>query len=186
VLFRSHIEKQQIIAQAGTSGASEGETNGFYFSFFDRKERRWINPAVIINPMPDTRPPQIGTVRLKNAESGTVSLAQTRTIKQGRYAIFAEASDTVDGGLRPLAPNSLAAFVNGEEAGTLLFENFSARDGLLMVYRNALMPVSRIYAEPNAYEAGEFWFARGIATLEIIVGDRAGNTRSASFRIIVE
>jgi hypothetical protein len=182
----SHIEKQQIIAQAGTSGASENETDGFYFSFFDRKERRWINPAAIINPMPDTGQPQIGAVRLKNAESGTVSLAQTRTIKQGRYAIFTEVSDTVDGGTRPLAPNSLAAFVNGAEAGTLLFENFSARDGLLMVYRNALVPTSQIYAEPNAYEAGEFWFSRGIATLEIIVGDRAGNTRTASYRIIVE
>jgi hypothetical protein len=182
----SHIEKQQIIAQAGKSGANEHETGGFYFSFFDRKEHRWINPAVIINPMPDTRPPQIGTVRLKSTESGLINLAQTRTIKQGRYAIFAEADDTIDGGMRPLAPNSLAAFVNGAEAGTLLFESFSARDGLLMIYRNELVSANRIYAEPNAYETGEFWFSRGIATLELIIGDRAGNARTASYRIIVE
>jgi hypothetical protein len=182
----SHIEKQQIIAQAGTSGANEHGTGGFYFSFFDRKERRWINPAAVINPIPDTRPPQIGTVRLKNAEGETVNLAQTRTIKQGWYAIFTEVSDMIDGGTRPLAPNSLATFVNGTGAGTLLFEAFSARDGILMVYRSAFVPVGQIYAEPNAYEAGEFWFSRGIATLEIIVGDRAGNTRTASFRIIVE
>jgi hypothetical protein len=182
----SHIEKQQIIAQAGISGASENEMDGFYFSFFDRKERRWINPAAIINPMPDTRPPAIGVVRLKSAEGETISLAQTRTVKQGRYAIFVEASDTVDGGTQPLAPNSLAAFVNGAEAGTLLFESFSARDGVLMMYRNALVLASQVYMEPNAYEAGEFWFSRGIATLEIIVGDRAGNTRTASYRIIVE
>jgi hypothetical protein len=182
----SHIEKQQIIARAGTSGASENETDGFYFSFFDRKEHRWINPAAIINPMPDTRPPQIDGVRLKNAESGTVNLVQTRTVKQGRYAILTEVRDTIDGGMRPLAPNSLAAFVNGVEAGTLPFENFSVRDGILMIYRNALVPASRIYAEPNAYEVGEFWFSRGIATLEIIASDRAGNTRTASYRIIVE
>jgi hypothetical protein len=182
----SHIEKQQVIAHAGTSGASNTETDGFYFSFFDRKEHRWINPASIINPMPDTRLPQIDGVRLKSAESGTVNLAQTRTIKQGRYAILAEVRDTIDGGTRPLAPNGLAAFVNGEEAGTLPFENFSVRDGILMVYRNALVPADRIYAEPNTYEAGEFWFSRGIATLEIIASDRAGNTRTASYRITVE
>lgn len=182
----SHIEKQQIIAQAGKSGANEHEAGGFYFSFFDRKERQWINPAAIINPMPDTRPPQIGTVWLKSGEGGTLSLAQTRTIKQGRYAIFAEAGDTIDGGMQPLAPNSLAAFVNGAEAGTLLFDNFSVRDGILMVHRNTLVPANQIYAEPNAYEVGEFWFSRGIATLELIVGDRAGNTRTASFRIAVE
>jgi hypothetical protein len=180
----SHIEKQQIIAQAGKSGANE--QNGFYFAFFDRKERRWINPAAIINPIPDTRPPVISAVRLKNTEGSLVNLAQTRNIKQGRYAIFAEVSDMIDGGTRPLAPNTLAVFVNGAEAGTLLFENFSARDGLLMVYRNALTPVSQVYAEPNSYGAGDFWFSRGIATLELIVGDRAGNTRTASYRIIVE
>jgi hypothetical protein len=180
----SHIEKQQIIAQTGKTGANEQE--GFYFAFFDRKERRWINPVAIINPIPDTRPPVIGAVRLKSADAGMVNLAQTRTIRQGRYAILAEVSDMIDGGTRPLAPNTLAAFVNGEEAGTLLFDNFSARDGLLMVYRNALTPVNQIYAEPNTYEAGEFWFPRGIATLELLVGDRAGNTRTASYRIIVE
>jgi hypothetical protein len=181
----SHIEKQQVIAQAGKSGANE--KSGFYFSFFDRKDRRWINPTtVIINPIPDTRPPAIDAVRLKSADGGMINLAQTRVIKQGRYAIFTETSDAIDGGTKPLAPNSIASFVNGTEAGTLVFENFSARDGLLMVYRNALIPANQIYAVPDAYEAGEFWFSRGIATLELIVGDKAGNTRSTSYRLTVE
>jgi murein DD-endopeptidase MepM/ murein hydrolase activator NlpD len=181
----SHIEKQQIIAQAGKSGANE--KNGFYFSFFDRKDRRWINPATVIpNPIPDTRSPVIGAVRLQNADAGMVNLAQTRTIKQGRYAIVAETSDTIDGGTQPLAPHSIASFVNGAEAGTLVFENLSARDGRLMVYRNALLPTDQIYAVANAYEAGEFWFSRGIVTLELIVGDKAGNLRTASYRLVVE
>jgi hypothetical protein len=181
----SHIEKQQIIALSGKSGANE--ITGFYFSFFDRKDRRWINPTtVILNPFPDTRPPVIGAVRLQNIEGGIVNLAQTRTIKQGRYAIFAETSDMIDGSSLLLAPNSIAAFVNGEEAGTLVFENFSARDGLLMVYRNALLPASQIYAVANAYEAGEFWFSRGTATLELLIGDKAGNIRTVSYRLIVE
>jgi hypothetical protein len=181
----SHIEKQQIIAEAGQSGANE--KNGFYFSFFDRKDRRWINPTtVILSPIPDSRAPVIGAVRLKSTDGGMVNLAQTRVIKQGRYAIFAETSDTLDGGIQPLAPNSIASFVNGTEAGTLVFENFQARDGMLMVYRNALLPANQIYALANAYEAGEFWFSRGIATLELIIGDKAGNTRTASYRLVVE
>jgi hypothetical protein len=181
----SHIEKQQVIAQAGKSGAYE--KNGFYFSFFDRKDRRWINPAVVIvNPIPDTRPPSIDAVRLKGPDKKLVNLAQTRVIKQGSYAIFAEVNDMVDSGTKPLAPNSIAVFVNGSEAGTLIFENFSARDGTLLAYRNALIPAAQIYAEPNSYEVGEFWFSRGIATLEIIASDRVGNTRTASYRLIVE
>ncbi|MDR1230696.1 MAG: hypothetical protein LBK61_04770 [Spirochaetaceae bacterium] len=181
----SHIEKQQIIAQAGKSGAID--KSGFYFSFFDRKDRRWINPTmVILNPLPDTRPPTIDAVRLQNTEGDMVNLAQTRTIRQGWYAIFVETSDTIDGGTQPLAPNSIASFVNGAEAGTIVFENFSARDGLLMVYRNALLAARQLYAVPNAYEAGAYRFSHGIATLELIIGDKAGNMRTASYRLVVE
>jgi hypothetical protein len=181
----SHIEKKQIIAEAGQSGANE--KNGFYFSFFDRKDRRWLNPtAVILNQIPDTRAPAITAVHLKSTEGEIVNLAQTRILKQGRYSIFVETSDTVDGGLQPLAPNSIASFVNGTEAGTLVFESFQARDGMLMIYRNALIPTKQIYALANAYETGVFWFSRGATMLELIIGDKVGNTRTASYRLVVE
>lgn len=183
--FSSHVEKQQIIAYAGKSGLNE--KSGFYFSIFDRKERRWINPALaIIKEIPDTVPPVINAIRLKNAEGAFSNLSQTRTLPQGRYAIFAEVSDSINGKTASLAPHTIATFVNGAEAGTLVFENFLARDGLLMVYRNVLVPANQVYAEPDAYEAGEFWFSRGIATLELIVTDKAGNARTASYRLIVE
>jgi septal ring factor EnvC (AmiA/AmiB activator) len=62
----TQVEKRQPIAQSGVSGWSA--QNGFYFMLFDRRERRWINPAMIITPVQETRSPQILSVDLRNAQ----------------------------------------------------------------------------------------------------------------------
>jgi hypothetical protein len=86
----------------------------------------------------------------------------------------------------PLAPHRIACSVNGTEAGSLSLETICARDGMLMVTRNGLIPALRAYAYYPAFEAGEVHLSRGQAILEIIVHDIAGNFRSTSIRMIVE
>jgi hypothetical protein len=177
--------KGAALAASGISGWSK--TRGFYFSLFDRKERRWINPSIIIKPPEDTRPPVISSVRLKNPEGRLLNPAQTPNISQGKYVISVGALDTRLGpGEPPLAPYRIVCMVNGREAGVLNFETYSARDGALMVYRNGLIPVRDIYAPYPAYEVGEVWFTRGQATLEVIAQDISGNTRNVVYRLTVE
>jgi hypothetical protein len=89
-------------------------------------------------------------------------------------------------GENPLAPYSIHCSVNGVEIGALNFETYSARDGVLMVYRNGLVPVEQVYASHEAFEVGEVWFNRGQATLEVVAQDITGNTRSVTFRLQVE
>jgi hypothetical protein len=179
-------EKGRLLGEAGFSGWSNRK--GFYFQLFDRKERRWINPSMIIRPFEDSRPPAIQQVQLKDSQGKLIDPSQTRTtISQGRYRINVEAADTR---LAPnesvLAPYRITCSLNGSEAGTLNFETFSARDGSLVVYRNGLVPARQVYAPVPGYEIGEVWFARGQALLEITVQDISGNIRSAVFRLIVE
>jgi hypothetical protein len=177
--------KTTSLGQAGISGWTRQK--GFYFFLFDRKERRWINPSMIISPFPDTRPPVILSVRLKDSEGNLIDPAQTRTISQGRYLISVEAADTMlEARESPLAPFRIVCSVNGIETGALNFETYSARDGSLMVYRNGLIPVKQVYAPYPAYEVGEIRFARGQATLEVIAQDIAGNSRNVVFRLQVE
>jgi hypothetical protein len=169
----------------GQSGCSE--TGGLYFSLFDRRERRWVNPSMLIRAPEDTRPPQILTVRLQNDEGVFLDPAQTRSLGQGRYRVSVAATDTLmDPGEHPLAPHRIICSVNGGEIGSLSFEIFSARDGVLLVNRNGLVPVRQVYAPFPAYEAGELWLTRGQANLEIIAQDITGNTRSVVYRLVVE
>jgi len=177
----SQVEKQQFIASAGTSGWSS--RNGFYFILFDRRERRWINPAMIITPVQETRPPQILSVALQNEQGVFV---QARNLTQGRYTIHVNTSSAAaNRAAIPLAPQRIVCSVNGAEAGSLNFEAVSARDGVLMVYRNGLVPVKQVYANYPAFETAEVFLNRGQVNLEIIVQDIAGNSRSVINRLVV-
>ncbi|MDR1058263.1 MAG: M23 family metallopeptidase [Treponema sp.] len=178
------LSKSTILGRPGSSGWSG--KNGFYFSLFDRKERRWINPSMIISPFPDTRPPVIQSVSLRNSAGRRIDPAQTRVLGQGRYVISVAASDTLSPEGYPLAPHRILCSVNGGEVGVLSFETYSARDGILMVNRNGLIPVKQIYAPFPAFEVGEVALTRGQVSLEIIAQDFAGNTRSVVYRLTVE
>jgi hypothetical protein len=176
------IYRGRVIASAGRSGWSRNE--GVYFSVFDRKERRWINPSMIIAPTADAEQPVIQSVELKNSEGQIINPAQTRNISQGRYAISVNAS------LFPpdlaLAPYRILCSVNGIEIGALSFETFSARDGVLMVYRNGLVPVKQVYVPYPGFEVGELWFTRGQASLEVIARNIQGGARSITFHLQVD
>jgi hypothetical protein len=179
------LEKNTPLGAAGLSGWSE--QRGFHFSLFDRKERRWVNPSMIISPLPDTRAPVIQAVTLRNAENRLIDPAQVRSVSQGRYTVLVTAADTRIGpNESPLAPYRITCVINGSEAGTLNFETYSARDGSLMVYRNGLVPVTQVYDPAPGFEVGEAWLTRGQAVLEILAQDITGNLQSARYQIAVE
>jgi hypothetical protein len=175
-------------APLGTSGISGWTSRkGFYFFLFDRRERRWINPLMIVPAQEDTQAPSILSVRLTDSEGTVINPAQTRTLSQGRYTITVEASDTMlKSNEYPLAPHRIVCSVNGTEISALTFETYSARNGELMVYRNGLIPVREVFAPYPAWQTGEIRLTRGQATLEIIAQDIAGNSRSAVFRLQIE
>jgi hypothetical protein len=181
----SLVEKDTVIAASGKSGWSEKE--GFYFSIFDRRERRWVNPSMIITPLPDTRAPNILSVTLRNGDNRTSNPAQTRNNRQGRYTVSVEVSDTREGNDDlPLAPFRIICSLNGVEQGYLNFETFSVRDGIALAYRNSLAPARQVYAPYPGFEIGDIAFTRGQVTLEIIALDNAKNSRNVIYRLQVD
>jgi hypothetical protein len=178
------VPKNTAIGVSGGSGWTR--VNGFHFFLFDRKDRRWVNPAMIMTPLQDTRPPVIRGLILKNSEGELIEPSQARIV-QGRYTIAVDVTDTLAGSSEPLlAPHRIIGTMNGSEIGELTFETYSARDGVLMVYRNGLVPVKQVYALAPFYEIGEALFTRGQVALEIIAYDIAGFAQSMVFRFAVE
>jgi hypothetical protein len=178
----SLVEKDTIIASAERTG----RTGGFSFGIFDRRERRWVNPAIIVTPLPDTQAPAILSAMLRNND-GLINLAQTRTISRGRYTVAVEVTDTREGnGDRPLAPFRIGCSVNGVELASLSFETFSVRDGIAIAYRNSLAPARQVYAAYPGYEIGDIAFTQGRVTLEITALDSAQNQRSVTYQLQVE
>ncbi|MDR3131120.1 MAG: M23 family metallopeptidase [Treponema sp.] len=181
----NHPEQGRVIAAAGQSGWSNRK--GFSFALFDRKERRWINPSMILSHLPDTMAPVFHSAELIDSEGRVFNLGTAKNISQGRYTLFVHASDTMLTAQEPqIAPYSILYSVNGQEAGELAFGTYSARDGALMTPRNGLVSVRQVYGRYPSFEAGELWFTRGQSILEIIVMDISGNSRNAVFRLQVD
>jgi hypothetical protein len=178
------VERETIIGQAGKSGWTDEE--GFSFAFFDRKERRWINPSIVISPLNDDRPPVIRQVELRGVSGVSINPAQTRNIAQGAYSVYVDAYDTISASGETLAPNRIICTVNGSEVEELKFEFTVAKNGKRMVYRNGLVPAERVYYSWPGYEAGNVRFSRGQVTLVIEVRDIAENSRSVTYRLNIE
>jgi hypothetical protein len=176
----TYVEKNEQVASSGISGWSS--QSGFYFLVYDRRERRWVNPAMIVTPQTETRPPQILSVELRNSQGNTV---QSRELSQGQYTILVNATTAAATRGSIFAPQRIACSVNGAEVGFLNFEAISARDGVLMAFRNGLVPAKQIYDNFPFFEAANVFLSRGQANLEVIVQDVAGNSRSYVNRMIV-
>ena len=176
----ARVERQDTIAASGISGWSS--RNGFFFQVYDRRERRWINPAMIMTPQREILPPQILSVELRNAQGVPI---QAWNVSQGRYTVVVNTNipraprDTF------FAPQRIICLVNGTEAGSLNFEAISARDGVLMVNRNGLVPAKQVYAASPAFEVADIFLNRGQVSLEIIVQDISGNSSGHIIRMIV-
>jgi len=175
------VEKGAPLGRSGISGWSS--QNGFHFQFFDRIERRWVNPSVIIRSM-NPRLPTIVQVSLRDSHGTVFNLAQTGSLSQGRYTVLVNA---ITGNPNaPLAPFRIISTLNGSEAGALNFETYFVRDGSLVVYRNGLIPVRRVHAPAPGFEVADVWLTRGQATLEVIAQDISGATRNVVHRFTVE
>ena len=182
---RTLFRQGDRIAAPGASGWSARE--GVFFMVFDRKERRWVNPAMIAEPFADAIAPQILSVQLRAADGELWPALTGQTIPQGSYGILVRATDALSGGAGALlAPHRIVASVNGVEAGRVSLETMGARDGSMLVDRGSADPAAAVYAFFPAFEAGSVLLNRGQAIIEVVVSDLAGNSSRALAQIIVE
>ena len=179
------LEKGSPVAATGISGWARDE--GFYFVLFDRHGRRWVNPSLIITPLRDIRAPQINSVELRDMRGEQSAAVGVKSLAQGKYTIIVNAVDTMLSPREvPLAPFKIICSVNGTESGTLSLETISASNGQLVVDTGGSVSAAQIFAPYPAYRAGEVQLNRGQATIEVIVQDIAGNSRSSVLRLQVE
>jgi hypothetical protein len=177
------VETTTVLATAGKSGWAAND--GVFFVFYDRRERRWVNPSIIISSVEDTVPPVIRQVELRNAAGTPFNPSVTHILAQGLYRLYVDVTDTLQPGGEYLAPNRITYSNNGAEMATLSFETLMSRDGQNMVYRNGLVTAASVY-DPKGFGMGEIRLTRGQALLVIEARDMANNVRSVTYRLTID
>lgn len=180
---RTMVETGTILASAGTSGWTKRGT--LLFQVVDQERKTMLNPLLVLPSRPDTRGPSIKNVIAVAANNQIALLGSARYIRQGKYRLYADILDTIDGSQIALAPFRVSVLLNGTECMTIPFEVLKEKDGKL--YLDSPEYTSEtLYSDPDRMYLGTLTMNRGRADIAIIARDTAGNERSVLFSLQVE
>jgi hypothetical protein len=179
------VRSGDILGRVGVSGWTEGE--GLCFQIFDRKERRWVNPLLLLPPLDDDSPPVIRSLSLLR-DGKAYQLGASARVSQGTYALVLETSDISDAAWTagPLAPHSVRLSMNGEVVAKAIFDVAGESRGELVFFSSEPRSATAIRGGEGRYILAERLLTRGRVVFEAVVEDAAGNRRSASWTVAVE
>jgi hypothetical protein len=175
-----------VLGRAGNSGFySDREAS---FTLYDRVKRQYLNPETLLPAVKDDKAPVVRAVFL-TAGDKTYSLAETRSLRQGTYEVYADLFDpspVPDARPRPRSPYSIRLLIDGTERLRYVYEIARAEGGSLRFFGAAKADSSSFYRPDGKVRLGSYLLSRGRSTLVLIVTDYAGNEREIASSIMVE
>lgn len=180
---RVQIESQEILASPGNSGW--GKPQNVFFQVVDSLKKTVLNPLLLLPSLKDTHGPSIREVIVLSSNNQISVLGSVKFVRQGKYRIYADITDTIDKSASMLSPFRISVLVNGKEYLTIPFELMQENQGRLFL-SSAEYYWETLYADPARMYLGDLSLTRGRSDISIIARDMAGNERSVLFGIQVE
>lgn len=179
------LKSGDVIASPGRSGWIEGP--GMVYQVFDRKASAWVNPYLLLPPLPDTAPPAIRSLALSRAGATTV-IGASSSVQQGTYRISVEVADPADApwSAAALAPYLIRLSIDGAEITQETFDVAKSKGGKLVLFGQNPIAAQVLRTPEGRYQLAERLFTRGKTVIEVRIEDAAGNKRSASWTVLVE
>lgn len=174
-----------ILGSIGSSGWSEGP--GLLLELYDRHAGDWVNPLLLLPPLPDERAPVIRSVALMSTDKVYV-LGESSSVPQATYRIAADVAETSNASwtVGPLAPYSIRLSIDGIEIARKVFDLAVGKDGRLCLFPDSPASLSDLRTKDGRYLLGERLLTRGRWMIELSVSDVNGNRRSASWSVVVQ
>lgn len=180
---RKIVETGDILANTGTS--AWGRPGMVIFQVVDREKRTVLNPLLLLPTLSDKKAPVIRNVVVVTANNQSWPLGSIKTLRQGKYKLFAEVPDNIDGSSVELSPFRITIQVNGKEYSSIPFEILQEKSGELYL-SDPEFTWKKLYVDPERMYLGELSLTRGRADISIIAKDTAGNERSVLFGLQIE
>ena len=173
-----------VLGKSGEGGYSEGAR--LHLAAFDTELNQVVNPYLLLPPLEEKIRPTVRNVTLKNKEK-SIQLPDAGPVSDGSWAVSADVFDQ-SSAVRyfcPMAPYKISVFLNGQETFKATFDALKEKDGAIRLYPSADVTYSMLYEGDLTMKLGTIQLNRGLANLEIIVKDFAGNERIQSFQFRV-
>lgn len=180
---RVNVESGDILANAGTS--AWGKSGSVIFQVIDREKKTFLNPLLVLPPLEDRKAPSIRNVVVVSSGGQAYALGTAKSVRQGKYRLYADIPDAIDTSPYELAPFRITIQVNGKEYSSIPFELLQEKSGELYL-SNPEFTWKKLYSDPERMYLGELSLTRGRADISIIARDTAGNERSVLFGLQIE
>lgn len=167
-------------------GRSAAVTNGRGVSFYtyDAKERRFINPLILLPRIVDDKPPAIRSAML-SLEGQEVVMDQTRPVRQGLYYLLLDAFDTTPSGAAG-APFEVRVLLDGSERARVVYDAAWAAGGTSLLFGATGLVEDSFLTQDGRMRFGPFNLSSGRVILTIIASDYAGNKREQTYSVSVQ
>jgi hypothetical protein len=178
-----YLKKVRAGDVLGRTPESGGRT-GTRLYIYDGKERRFVNPLMVLPGVRDDSFPVIRSINLSN-EGVETRIDQGRNIRQGLYDVILEVYDNSPVG-EQTAPFEIALTMDGSVRSRVVYDASWAKDGKAFVFGSARFEEEAYLLPGNRVRFGPYVFPRGRVVLSVFVMDFAGNKREQTYSISVQ
>ncbi len=150
---------------------------------FDAKERRYINPLIVLPARPDDKPPVIRSVALES-DGGEQGLDRHATVRQGSYRVLVEAGDASPAGTFS-APYELRVLIDGSERTRIVYDAAWAMGGTRFLFGASSLRAEDCLTADGRLRLGPYSLARGKVVVTVAATDFSGNKRELTYQVSV-
>lgn len=161
-----------------------GNQRGASFYAFDARERRFINPLVLMPSLSDDKAPVIRSVAL-TLDGRDEVLDQGKVVRQGSYYVTIDANDISPSGLQS-APFELRILIDGSERGRVIYDAAWANAGQALLFGGSGIQEDSFMTQDGRVKFGPYLLSRGRVVLSIVALDYSGNKREQSYSISIQ
>jgi hypothetical protein len=178
--YRGAVEQGEILGMSPAQGS--GRYLGFYL--YDQRERRYINPQILLDTAPDSRVPLIKSVALASLGQEQV-LERNSVVRQGSWFIVIDAADTTALGF-PGAPFDVAIVLDGSERFRVVYDSARLTAGQSLLFSDSTQPERNFVLSDGRISFGPIVLTKGRSSITVSATDLAGNKRELSYTITVQ
>lgn len=167
-------------------GVAPQAVSGRFVSFYvyDSREKRFVNPFILLPKMGDDKPPVIRSIAFRSGKD-EIQLDRGVSIRQGAWLLVIDASDMSPMGL-PSAPFELRVVIDGSERFHTVYDAAWASSGESHLFSAQAVPEKDFFLADGRAGFGPVSLTRGTMMLTVIVTDFSGNKREVTYSIQVQ